>query len=248
MKAIILVAGRGTRLSKYTKDLPKCMLEFGGKTLIQRQVDTLREAGISDITLVKGYLAEKIQIPGVKYLVNERYAETNMVGTLMCAKEEMNEDMLVCYGDIIYEEQVLRAVLEDKSDVGVVVDKDWRPYWVARHGCDSIDTESVVIGGGGNIIELGKADPPPEKAKVRYVGLIKFSKKGVEQMKRVYDGNPALFDTSYMTDFLQAIIDTGLRVDPIVISHGWLEFDTNEDYEKMTALLEAGALSSLFKI
>ena len=248
IKDVIIAAGQGRRVSTYTEALPKCMLEFGGKTLILRQVETLRKAGISDITLIKGYLAEKIQIPGVKYLVNERYAETNMVGTLMCAKEELGGDTLICYGDIIYEEKVLRAVLADKSDIGVVVDEDWRPYWEARHGDSLIDTESLVVGKGGNIIELGKADPPPEKAKLRYVGLIKLSRKGVEQLKRVYEGNPVLFDTSYMTDLLRAIIDAGFRVDPIVVRHGWLEFDTSEDYEKMTVLLESNKLAPLFRI
>ena len=73
MKAIILAAGMGTRLGKYTENLPKCMLNFNGKTLIQHQIDTLRECGITDIIIVKGHVPEKIQIPGVKYYINDDY-------------------------------------------------------------------------------------------------------------------------------------------------------------------------------
>jgi NDP-sugar pyrophosphorylase family protein len=64
MKAILLAAGMGTRLDKYTKDLPKCLLNLAGKTLIERQVETLRAAGINDIVIIKGFMPDKINIPG----------------------------------------------------------------------------------------------------------------------------------------------------------------------------------------
>ena len=67
MKAIILAAGQGTRLKKYTENLPKGMLSFGGKTLIERQIEIYRSCGIDKIIIVKGYAADKIQYPDVKY-------------------------------------------------------------------------------------------------------------------------------------------------------------------------------------
>ena len=88
MKAIILAAGMGTRLGKYTENLPKCMLEFNGKSLIERQVDTLRKAGITDISIVRGYQPEKITISGVRYYHNPDFSNTNMVETLFCAEKE----------------------------------------------------------------------------------------------------------------------------------------------------------------
>jgi len=132
MKAIILAAGMGTRMDKYAKNLPKCMLSLNGKTLIERQIDTLRSCDVNDIIVVKGYMPDKINISGVKYYVNEDYENTNMVETLMCAEEEMNDDILVCYGDILYEKRIIKIVLENKSDIGVVVDENYWDYWKAR--------------------------------------------------------------------------------------------------------------------
>ena len=103
MKAIILAAGMGTRLGRYTENLPKCMLNFNGKALIEWQVETLRKCGINDIIIVKGFEPDKIQIRGVKYYVNEDYANTNMIETLFCAEEELDSEVLVCYADILYE-------------------------------------------------------------------------------------------------------------------------------------------------
>ena len=77
MKAIILAAGMGTRLKKYTENLPKGMLCFEGKTIIERQIELYRKCGISDIIIIKGYAADKICYDGVKYYTNELYDTTN---------------------------------------------------------------------------------------------------------------------------------------------------------------------------
>jgi|SRR3989344_2128930 len=260
MKAIILAAGMGTRLNKYTKELPKCMLEFDGKTLIEHQVEILKSCGIKDIIIVKGYMPEKIQIPGVKYYINENYANTNMVETLFSAKKELNDSILVCYADILYEKRIIEKILSSNVDIGVTVDNDYLKYWKARIEKPEEDIESLVIDDKGKIIELGDPNCNINKAKVRYVGLIKFSKKGVEILKKVYYKNKRLyfnrnepwlmsksFKKAYMTCMLQSIINEGYEVNPIIISRGWLEFDTNEDYEKMTDMLKKRELSKFYK-
>lgn len=70
MKAVILAAGQGTRLKKYTENLPKGMLEFAGKTIIERQIETYQKCGITDIIVVRGFAADKITYPDVKYYEN----------------------------------------------------------------------------------------------------------------------------------------------------------------------------------
>lgn len=258
MKAIILAAGMGTRLGKYTKDLPKGMLNFNGKSLIERQVEILRSCGINDIVIVRGYMPDKIKIKCVEYYENKNYANTNMVETLFAAEKEMDDGILVCYSDIIYQKSVIKIVIASKADVGVTVDVDYWDYWKARLDSPQNDTESLVIE-NGNITELGDTNCGMEKAKVRYVGLIKFSKKGVEVLKKVYhenkekyyDKNEAWlrsksFKRAYMTCMLQAIINAGYKVKPIKISRGWLEFDTEEDYEKYNEWLEEKILSRFF--
>lgn len=260
MKAIILAAGSGKRLGKYTKNLPKCMLNLNGKTLIERQIDTLRKAGIGDIIIVKGYMAEKIQVPGVKYYISTDYSSTNMVETLFKAEQELNDEVIVCYADILYDKKIIEKILATNFDIGVTVDDDYWDYWTARLKNPEVDIESLVVE-DGKIIEIGDTNCPVDKAKVRYVGLIKFSKKGVQILKKVYHKNKSKyfdsnkpwmrsksFKKAYMTCMLQAIIDEGFRVDPIVVSRGWIEFDTVEDYEKADEWLKNGILKNRFKI
>ena len=69
-KALIIAAGLGSRLKKHTENLPKCMLDFNGKTLLQRQVQAYRDSGIDNITVIRGYKKEKINYKDLKYITN----------------------------------------------------------------------------------------------------------------------------------------------------------------------------------
>lgn len=257
MKAIILAGGSGERLRPYTEDLPKGMLEFDGKTLIERQIDLYRNNGVGDITIATGYRADKINYPDVNYAHNPNYSSTNMVETLLSARSALIGDVLVSYADIAFEERVLQYVLKDRSDVGVVVDTAWKDYWMMRYGSIHFDIEGLKLDEKGRIAEVGKPEDSPDNIDGRYVGLIKFSPRGTERFLSVYDRARAqfwnkpwqtarTFQKAYMTDMLQASIDDGVEVRAIKIEHGWLEFDTVEDYEKFIKLKEGGLLGGIF--
>ncbi|MDD5146005.1 MAG: phosphocholine cytidylyltransferase family protein [Candidatus Pacebacteria bacterium] len=255
MKAIILAAGMGTRLGKYAKNLPKGMLRFFGKTLIERQIEVLRKCGINDIVIVKGYMSDKINFGGIKYYTNNNFANTNMVETLFRAEQEMDTDFLVLYSDIIYEKKVLLEVLKSRVDIGVTADIDYKDYWKARLDNPKIDTESFKLGEGGEIVDIGNPNCSFSDVEARYVGIIKVSKKGAEIFKKNYKLNrdkyynsdlfwmrSKNFKNAYMTCFLKAIVDSGFKVYPIFIKRGWLEFDTVEDYEKSTMWVKNGSV------
>lgn len=186
MKAIILAAGQGTRLKKYTENLPKGMLEFDKKTIIERQIDTYRRCGISDIIVVRGFAADKIAYPDVRYYENADYAETNMVESLMAAKQEFDDDVIVSYSDILFEEGMLTGMMASAEDFAVAVDDNWQEYWKARYGKVDFDTESLPLDENDNIIELGLEAPGLEEIDARYIGLLKFSRKGLAKVVEIF--------------------------------------------------------------
>ena len=258
MKGIILAAGVGSRLSKYTKDCPKGLLPFLGKSLLEHQLETMRQLGIEDITIVKGYMADKINIPGVNYYVNYNFQETNMVESLFCASEILEGPCVITYSDLIYEKVLLGKVLSSNKDIGVVVDDDFEDYWKARLGSEYLrDSESLVIQ-NGTITDIGNMSPSLEEINGRYVGIIKLSGAGSEIFKKIYAsfsnseelnkfGN-RVFNKWHMTDFLQSIIDKNIPVNPITVSRGWLEFDTDDDYENYKAWHRENTLDVFCKI
>lgn len=260
MKAIILAAGQGTRLKKYTENLPKGMLSFMGKTIIERQIEMYRQCGIEDIIVVRGFAADKIQYKDVTYYTNEDYANTNMVESLMAAKSEFNEDIIVSYSDILFEEKMLKAMMKSEADFAVAVDDDWKEYWAKRYGKVDFDTESLSLDENDNIVELGLENPRLEDIDARYVGLLKFSKVGLAHIQAILQEAYANFEDkpwqqsgkpvrkAYMTDLLQAVIESGKSVKAEKFHSGWIEFDTNEDYENACRWVEDGSIKDFISL
>lgn len=260
MKAIILAAGQGTRLKKYTDNLPKGMLSFMGKTIIERQIETFRKCGINNIVVVKGYAAEKIAYDGIKYYINEKYATTNMVESLMTAKKEFDEDIIVSYSDVLFEEKMLLKMMSSDGDFCCAVDEAWKDYWKKRYGKIDFDTESLSIDSEGNINELGLENPNINNISARYIGLLKFTKEGLENIANIMKDAYSKFEDkpwqqsgktvrkAYMTDLLNALIEKSFKVKAIKFKHGWIEFDTNEDYENAIEWANNGTLKTLINI
>lgn len=260
MKAIILAAGQGTRLKKYTENLPKGMLSFMGKTIIERQIEMYRKCGIEDIIVICGFAADKIRYGGVRYYINENYMNTNMVESLMTARAEFNDDIIVSYSDILFEEKMLKGMMNSGADFAVAVDDNWKAYWEKRYGKIDFDTESLSLDENGNIVELGLESPRLEDIDARYVGLLKFSKTGLQCIMTIMDEAYLAYEDkpwqqsgktvrkAYMTDLLQAVIRSGRPVKAERFYNGWIEFDTNEDYENACEWAENGSIEQFLKI
>ena len=128
IKAVIVAAGLGSRLKGYTEDSPKCMLKFGDKTLLERQLGVFRECGINDISVVRGYKKEKINYEGLRYFENTEYKKNNILNSLFFAEEALNGNVIISYSDILFEDVVVKRLLESDADISIVVEIDWRNY------------------------------------------------------------------------------------------------------------------------
>lgn len=236
LKAIILAAGEGTRLRPYTLERPKCLVEVEGRSLLDRQLAVLEAEGIRRIVLIGGYRAEMLIRPGIESRINPRYAETNMVWTLFCAEEDLEGDVLLCYGDIVYSREILQALLRSSADIAVTIDLDWEAYWRARNEDPLDDAETLKLAEDGRILEIGQKPKSLAEIEGQYMGLMKFSAQGVQLLKKTFHDAKVLgslrgkpLEKAYMTDLLQAMIDSGHRLDAVPVNGGWVEVDTVED-------------------
>ena len=113
MKAIILAAGRGTRMKELTDDRPKCLVKLRGRALLDLQLEALREAGIEKIAVVTGYRREMLASRGLTEFYNSRWAETNMVSSLACAEDWLKlEPCIVSYSDIFYDSYAVKSLMK----------------------------------------------------------------------------------------------------------------------------------------
>ena len=246
-KALIIAAGLGSRLKKHTVNLPKCMLDFGGKTLLQRQLDSYKKCGIKDISLIKGYKKEKINYKGIKYFENTDFKNNNILNSIFYAEKIINGNIIISYSDILFDASVVQRALNSDHDISVVVDIDWRGYYVGRKDHPISEAENVIFNSNNEVEKIGKINTGNEDVHGEFIGMIKLSNRGTEifkqhfnRLKKIYWNKPfqrsKVFQKAYLTDFIQELVDIGVKVHCVIIESGWKEIDTVEDYKKALAV------------
>ena len=242
-KALIIAAGLGSRLKKHTENLPKCMLDFGGKTLLQRQIDAYNKNSIKDISLIRGYKKEKINYKGLRYFENKDYKNNNILNSIFYAEKIINGNIIISYSDILFDPMVVQRTIESNHDISVVVDIDWRGYYVGRKDHPISEAENVIFNSNNEVEKIGKINTGNEDVHGEFIGMIKLSNRGAEtfkehfhRLKKIYWNKPfqraQIFQKAYLTDFIQELVDIGIKVHCVIIESGWKEIDTVEDYKK----------------
>ena len=156
MKAILLAAGQGSRLGAICLDQPKCLVKIEDNSLLEIQINTLHSCGIEDITVVRGYKSEKIDIPGLNYYDNPDYAKTNMLYSLFCAEKELNDDVLILYSDILFEPQVIERMFDSTHDIAAGVMVNWQTAVRQRNKVALEDLEMVYFDSENRVQRIGK--------------------------------------------------------------------------------------------
>jgi choline kinase len=250
MRAVVLAAGEGTRLRPHTADRPKCLVPLGGRPLLDWQLDALRAAGVDDVTVVTGYRGDMVRAPGIRTVPNPRFDTTNMVASLMCARDRLDgtDDVLVAYGDIVYEPRLVAALADPATPVAIVVDRGWRRLWELRMADPLADAETMHIR-DGLVTELGRRPESFADVEAQYVGLIALRADFAPQLVAIHDaldpGGPYEGrdrDGMFMTALLQLLVDRGVPVGAVAVDGGWVEVDTNDDLATYEALLARGEL------
>ena len=256
-RAMILAAGTGSRLQPYTTGQPKCLVPLLGKPLLARQLALFAATGITDVSLLGGYRAEQLHAYGKPVIVNPYYETTNMVSTMMCARHlfDGSADVIVSYGDIVYEPRVLHTLIMHAGDVVVAADRNWLSLWQLRMEDPLSDAESFKLGPDGLLCELGRKPTVMDDIEGQYMGLLKFRAPIHGDVLRIYDaleeelgGDSVAFRKMYMTDFIQTLIDRAVAIGVAWTAGGWLEVDTPADLDAYRRLHEAGRLGELCRL
>jgi len=254
-RAIILAAGRGSRLHPYTSECPKCLTELGGQTLIDRQLAVMRACGIEDIVIVAGYRADMLNLNGTTQVLNDAWSSTNMVESLFSAEDLFCDDLIISYSDIIFEQRVLMALLESDAPASVVVDKNWKEYWEFRFDDPLSDAESLRMNCDGEIREIGNKVSNINEIEAQYIGLMRFKQQGIDAMQAAKHSLNVNYrpwkdkrsaKNAYMTDLLMEMVLNNFPLAAVPIKNGWLEIDTVSDFEEAAAGFADGSIAKFF--
>jgi phosphoenolpyruvate phosphomutase len=229
---IVLAASQGS-LGELTRDIPKTMLEVNGKSILATQVDEFNKLGIKDITVVRGFAKEKVNLTNIKTIDSPEYATTKELYSLWLAKDQLKENTIVSYGDIIFKGYILNELLNDPNDITLIVDADYEK--------------------GGTHIDYVQADKPYSKRMYNeavtfqsmstqmdessihgeFIGLWKVSPRGAEWVKEALNTLSQAPDFNSMTcaDLFNEIAKTH-AIAVKYIKGSWLDVDTIVDLQK----------------
>ena len=185
MKAIILSAGQGSRLGHMVDGKPKCLIEFNGRTLLDRQLDTLEANGVHEVVVVTGFhdelvnqaVAARTGGPKVRTIFNPFYKVADNTGSLYMAREELVGDCLVWNGDTLVSNALMAKVVgNDRSGICVTIDR--------KDGYDDDDMK-VIAGDDGRLRAIGKRIS--EGVNAESIGLLAFRSGGAEQFREAIE-------------------------------------------------------------
>ena len=184
MKAIILSAGQGSRLGHLVDDRPKCLIEFNGRSLLDRQLDTLEASGVGEAVVVTGFHDELVDEaigrrsggPKVRTLFNPFFKVADNTGSLFMAREELAGDCLVWNGDTLVSRALMARVVAN-ARAGICVTIDRKPSY------DEDDMK--VVEEGGRLRAIGKRIAQGVNAES--IGLLAFRSGGAERFREAID-------------------------------------------------------------
>lgn len=232
-KAIILAAGRGSRMGDATASKPKCLNVLNDKCLLDWQLLSLRHAGIEEVTVVRGYRSDMLQ-GDFNVVDNKRWSETNMVSSLFCVSPS-NASVIISYSDIVYDSEHVRKLNDSQHDITITADKNWENLWKLRFE-DPLDDAETFKSKGDFLQEIGGKTDDINDIEAQYMGLIKLTPKGWKMMSDLYQSFSDLKkDKMDMTSMLNELLGKGVPIQVVFVEGKWCEADSYSDilaYEK----------------
>lgn len=235
-------------------DRPVCMLEIGGKTLLSRQMDSLRSCGIQDILVVGGDASDKIRLDGAQLMRNVDTEKSGVAYTWMLAKDWIQTKCVMLYSDIIFDRNILERLLGSPHEITLVIDRAYRTLPPRDKRLDLVIAQEQVS--NGNVRKLGQdyfrpiqkigCELEKQNANYEFIGMAFFREKGLEFFaqawkealekfhgKRFYESDSV--EKADFNDVIQFLIDRGHPVHGLEIEHGWSEIHSLEDYERVNS-------------
>lgn len=238
MKAIILSAGQGSRLGHLTDDKPKCLIEFGGRSLLDRQLDTVAANGVDDVVVVTGFRDDQIQAalarrsggPTVRTVFNPFYKVADNLGSLFLVRDELDGDCLVWNGDTLVSDRLMARVVANRCD-GICVTIDRKPAY-------DEDDMKVIAADDGRLRAIGKRIS--EGVNAESIGLLAFRGDGgprfrsaIEKAMRTSEGT-----TIWYLRVIHHLAQNGEVWTLDISGEEWGEVDFPEDVAAAEALVK----------
>ena len=239
---VLLGAGRGQRLMPYTATQPKSFIEIAGRRILDWTIDAFKRNGLDRFVFVAGYLKEVVQeaYPGFRYVENPQWPNTNILYSLMCARDHIAGGFYSTYTDTLFLEGAVKLLKDSPHDITLVMDTDWRDRYRFRSEHPESDAEKMIAE-GTKVTRLSRSLEPKDTSG-EFTGVLKMTSQGASRLIEFYDefsasigmdgefidGRP--FRMAYVIHLLDSMIQAGVEVHCVAVPGDYHEIDTPQDY------------------
>ena len=230
-----------------TASQPKCFTEVAGTRILDWTLRAFQANGLDEFVFVGGYLIDVVRdaYPDFSYVENRAWPTTNILASLVCAREHMANGFYATYTDTLYLDDAVKRLQNSPHDITLVMDTRWRQRYVFRSMHPESDAEKMIVD-GDRVAQVSRTIEPDE-ASGEYTGVIKMTAKGASQFLRFHDevyaelgdeqtiadGRP--FRMAYVIHLLDRMIRAGIPVHCVAVPGDYHEIDTIQDYHLATA-------------
>ncbi len=236
-RAIVLAASRGRNFGALTADRPKAMLDIAGKPLLGHIAETYRRVGVKDITVVRGFAKDKVNLPGLDYVDNDAYATTSELASLDVALRDTGRGTFISYGDVLFRRYVLEMLSGAAGDVVIAVDINWRES--RNRGADRRADFAACSQPNSREAYYSEVWLTQMEHDIdgevhgEWIGVARFSAAGARAARGAMDdwreADRAGFDAARMNDLFNRLIAAGQRIRVIYTTGNWLDIDDVDD-------------------
>lgn len=235
MKALILAAGRGSRMKEKTNLVPKGMLKIGCNSIVEDTINKLRSNGIVDIALVTGYKSEvyKKKLQNVTFFENSNWETTNSTYSLLCALGWINQNVIIIYSDIYVSHEVIQLMLKEHSEDWVMpYNKNFKQHWEWRFPGQNIfdDIESFNVDKNGYLVDIGNKVSSDTQIDGQFMGIFKVNERGIRDFKKYILEIVELDFSTDITAMFNYLLKKMLKVKTVEYNGPWFEFDCFDDF------------------
>lgn len=255
MIALILAAGRGSRLRELTNDRPKCLVSLAGKPLLRWQHDALRAAGAQRLLVVRGYLADRL-VPEAAGLtaeafetaLNPQWEQSNMLSSLLCAGSWLEaafaageQEAVISYADIVYPASHVQALCAQggNTPVAITYDTQWEALWRVRFS-DPLSDAETFTSKDGLLQDIGRKPQGFAEIQGQYMGLLRVTPQGWQEIVAACRELGADVARTDMTGFLRILMTRHVPIATVPVQGHWCEVDNQDDLHAYEHKLDQG--------
>jgi choline kinase len=235
------------------------MVDVAGRPILGWVWRALEAVGVDELVVIRGYRGRVLErfvrdlVPKVTFIDNTEWETNNVLLSLACARQFLDQPTYVSYSDIVFTSEVAERCARCVAEIGLVTDREFRRIYDGRTEHPLDEAEVMDCDDHDAIARVGKRALPAADAHGEFIGLVRLGATGVTavagELDRLAarfagrDGEPfqraARYRNAYLTDLLQELIAGGTRIDPIWIDGGWREIDTGQDLDRARELLQS---------